>query len=251
MDMAHGNLVLLACFLFCRWSSAAVFQSSDFGTSLIELFSSEGCSSCPPADEWLARLRKDAGLWKEFVPVEFHVDYWNRLGWHDPFSKAAFTSRQNQYASEWGGSNVYTPAFVLNGQEWKVGALGVRQIPKREGSVVGTLTVVESKNRNFEVSFQPKTISAHQWNVTGALLGNGLVSKILSGENGGRTLSHEFVALTLETRPLTKLGEKFVANLTLASSLKVSSLSFAVWVSQDQSQRPIQAVGGDLISRSE
>ncbi len=186
------------------------------------------------------------------MPVEFHVDYWNRLGWHDPFSKAAFTSRQNNFASEWGSRNVYTPEFVLNGEEWKTGILGGRRIPKQEETLVGTLTVIEGKNRNFEVSFRPK-ISSIQWMATGVLLGNGLVSKVANGENGGRTLSHEFVAMNLVTKPMKKSADEYVATLDLSGSLKTEpkSIGVAVWVSDSQSPRPTQAVGGDLVLSSE
>ena len=240
-------LSFLSLLVFCSLADALQFQSSERRIHLIELFSSEGCSSCPPADEWLSSLRKNANLWKEFVPVEFHVDYWNRLGWHDPFSKAAFTSRQNKYASEWGSRNVYTPAFVLNGEEWKSGALGNRQVPKPEGIKVGVLTVTEKKGRIFDVRFRT-TRSSAQWMATGALLGNRLSSKVTNGENGGRTLSHEFVAMHLVTMPMIKSGNDYVALLNLGGPLKTEppSLSLAVWVSDTQSQRPVQAVGGDL-----
>jgi hypothetical protein len=97
---------------FCISVMAApiTFQSSETQTSLLELYTSEGCSSCPPAESWLSRLKESPGLWKDFVPVAFHVDYWNYLGWRDPWSTKAFTDRQHAYARTWRSDSVYTLA---------------------------------------------------------------------------------------------------------------------------------------------
>src|ERR1700688_327791 len=105
--------------IFLGLSSAAepqVFKSGPARASLLELYSSEGCSSCPPADEWLSSLTGAKGLWADFVPVAFQVDYWNRLGWKDPLSSSEFTARQQAYANFWKKSSVYTPGLVLNGK---------------------------------------------------------------------------------------------------------------------------------------
>jgi hypothetical protein len=111
------------------------FQSGPAPVALIELFTSEGCSSCPPAEAWLNALRNDAGLWRDFVPVAFHVDYWDRLGWKDILASKVFTTREHAYAARWNSSSVYTPCFVRNGAEWRPSE-GSRD-PKRRS--VGTL----------------------------------------------------------------------------------------------------------------
>src|SRR5476651_2604058 len=94
------------------------FASGPNRVSLVELYTSEGCSSCPPAERWIAARKNDAGLWRDFVPVAFHVDYWNRLGWPDRFSTREFTQRQYTQAAAWGTGSVYTPCFVRDGAEW-------------------------------------------------------------------------------------------------------------------------------------
>src|SRR6266568_5478088 len=95
------------------------FQSEERQTSLIELYTSEGCSSCPPAEAWLSRLKESPGLWRDFVPLAFHVDYWDYLGWGDPWANKSFSDRQRAYAKQWRSDSVYTPGFVLNGKEWR------------------------------------------------------------------------------------------------------------------------------------
>ena len=94
-------------------------QSSAEKVQLLELFSSEGCSSCPPTETWMRSLRSQTGLWKSFVPLEFHVDYWNNLGWSDPYSQAEFSARQRTYAAQGKAASVYTPGVFCDGQEWR------------------------------------------------------------------------------------------------------------------------------------
>jgi len=94
------------------------FKSGLKQVSLVELYTSEGCSSCPPAEDWLNRLKNSPSLWSRFVPLAFHVDYWNSPGWKDRWSSPQFSLRQSDYAQLWHAENVYTPCFVLNGGEW-------------------------------------------------------------------------------------------------------------------------------------
>src|SRR5438477_6911637 len=83
-----------------------VFESGPKKVQLLELFTSEGCSSCPPAEASLAPLVKDSRLWRAFVPIAFHVDYWDRLGWKDPFASSEWTKRQRVYADNWNAESV-------------------------------------------------------------------------------------------------------------------------------------------------
>src|SRR6266436_651609 len=82
------------------------FQSNAKQTALIELYTSEGCSSCPPAEAWLSQLKADPRLWKDFVPLAFHVDYWDYLGWRDPFASKEWTARQYRYSAAWKNDGV-------------------------------------------------------------------------------------------------------------------------------------------------
>src|SRR3954471_19082944 len=100
------------------------FRSGPTQAALVELYTSEGCSSCPPAEKWLGELKNAAGLWRDFVPVAFHVNYWDHLGWRDVLASKAFTAREHAYAEAWNSSSVYTPCFVRNGAEWRPGDVG-------------------------------------------------------------------------------------------------------------------------------
>ncbi|MGH9465120.1 MAG: DUF1223 domain-containing protein, partial [Thermoanaerobaculia bacterium] len=92
------------------------------GPVLLELFTSQGCSSCPPADRLLSRLAAARGSEPVVVPLAFHVDYWNHIGWEDPFSQGRWSARQRAYALAFGRDGVYTPQLVVDGTEELVGS---------------------------------------------------------------------------------------------------------------------------------
>ena len=211
-------------------------QSGPARVSLIELFTSEGCSSCPPADRWLSALRGDAGLWRQFVPVAFHVDYWNRLGWLDRFASRASTQREYDYARSWQSSNVYTPCFVRDGLEWQSGG---RLAPT--GTTAGTLNATYD-GTTLRADFQPADDKdGGAFEIHAALLGGGISSKVTAGENRGETLKHEFVALALVQG---SAGESI--SLPRAQREGVSRLALAVWVTRRGELIPLQAAGGWL-----
>ena len=96
------------------------FQSGAGQVTLLELYTSEGCSSCPPAETWLSRLKDSPELWKSVVPVAFHVDYWDYLGWQRSLGdKGLLGQAARRYANSWGSDQIYTPGVVRNGREWK------------------------------------------------------------------------------------------------------------------------------------
>jgi hypothetical protein len=224
------------------------FSSGPARVSLIELYTSEGCSSCPPADQWLGSLRDRQGLWTSFVPVEFHVNYWDSLGWKDRLSTKAFTSRQYAYASSWGSGNVYTPCFVRDGGEWKPswGAPGASQVN------AGLLAVEIADDGTCTAEFSPAPASRIQggYKVHIALLGGGIASRVTAGENSGETLNHEFVVLGLSERVLLTpaVGSPMKATLGLPkpSVPDATRRAFAAWVTSEDDQASIQATGGWL-----
>lgn len=217
-----------------------VFASGPARVSLLELFTSEGCSSCPPAEAWLGKLRDEPGLWRDFVPVAFHVSYWDRLGWPDRFASRPFTDRQYAYAEAWRANTVYTPGFVLNGRDWK--GYRDRKPPGRTGDG-GVLTVEIAAGRCL-VNYEPAADSEDNYEVHAALLGGGIVSAVRAGENRGATLRHEFVALSLSRYALVQGRAGF--DLPESTAAGISRRSLAVWVTRRGSAVPLQATGGWL-----
>lgn len=98
---------------------ALTLQSPLERVNLMELYTSHGCSSCPPADAWLRKLESHPRLWRELIPLAFHVDYWDHLGWSDRFASPAFSNRQREHRHRGVIRSVYTPGFLLNGREWR------------------------------------------------------------------------------------------------------------------------------------
>jgi hypothetical protein len=232
------------------WAAAATagraaelkFTSNPERVALIELFSSEGCSSCPPAEHWLGELRTAPGLWRDFVPVAFHVDYWNRLGWTDRFSTREFTQRQYAIAQHWGSGSVYTPCFVRNGAEWHP-----QNVRTAGTEIPGVLSVTVIDKKTCRVAFS-SAAPASMLEVHVALLGGGFVSKVTGGENRGETLPQEFVALALADHPLIAEGLIHRAEFSLPRPLitEAARHAIAVWVTRRSEPIPLQATGGWL-----
>jgi hypothetical protein len=226
------------------------FQSSAKQTALIELYTSEGCSSCPPAEAWLSQLKADPGLWTSFVPVAFHVDYWDNLGWRDRFAAAKFTARQRANAVEWGGDSLYTPAFAVNGCEWR-GWFGGRKFSAANKENVGILTAETKDAHRFTITFEPQQKSDAQWQAHLALLGCEISSKIGAGENNGRNLRHDFVVLDKRSAPMKSKDKVATAEIVLESATPadVPQKAIAIWVARPDQTVSVQAIGGWLFKK--
>jgi hypothetical protein len=217
-----------------------VFESKLTRTHLLELFTSEGCSSCPPAEAWLSNLKNEPRLWQDFVPLAFHVDYWDHLGWRDPFASKTWTERQADYSARWKSESVYTPAFVLDGVAWRSSVL-----PPAATETPGVLKITIN-GENVAAAFKPATGVGRHYEIHVARLGFALSADVTAGENSGRKLVHDFVVLGLTNEGM-KSGMK---ELRLpVESLKPAANSrsaIAAWVTQAGQIEPIQAVGGWL-----
>ena len=177
---------------------------------LAELFTSEGCSSCPPADALLARLDATQPVeGAEVIPLALHVDYWNQLGWADPFSSHQFSERQGEYAAAFGNQDVYTPQMVVDGvKEFNGGNASLAQeaIGKaaREPKGEVLLTRAPSQVEGFvritaQIEKFPKPTDGETVNVLLALTESGLASDVARGENSGRRLTHVGVVRSLKS----------------------------------------------------
>jgi hypothetical protein len=224
-------------------SEPKTFESGKTQNSLIELFTSEGCSSCPPAEKWMSALKSSQDLWKKIVPVAFHVDYWDHLGWRDRFAKPEFTSRQQRYAAAWGGDSVYTPNFVVNGKEWR-NWFGGSAVPITS-TKSGVLRVSVGDDGKVSATFAADTIQARPLTLNVALLGNDLESDVKRGENSGRKLRHDFVVLDLIKIDMAHESDSWTASVPLPlRSGDDKPTALATWITENET--PIQATGGWL-----
>jgi len=222
-------------------AESVIFNSTDTRTTLLELYTSEGCSSCPPAEHWLSQLKQDPRLWKTLFPVAFHVDYWDYLGWRDVFSDARYSDRQQTYASYGYAGTVYTPGFFQNGREWR--SWFVRHsIQPNDTIKTGTLSATISPQQ-IEAQFKPATkLNVTRLNI--AILGFNKTTRIRAGENAGKQLTHDFVALALH-HFASNDNRWRVTDPALLNRLKQGS-AIILWVTRDGDPTPIQTTGGWL-----
>ena len=207
--------------------------------SLLELYTSEGCSSCPPAEAWLSDLVDDSRLWKQLVPVAFHVDYWDELGWRDPFDSPEYTNRQKRL----GGAVIYTPEFMVDGREWdnwfNHWPLGLPAPAK-----AGVLSLT-ADGRHITVHFIPSVPVSGGLEVQVVLLAFGVDVPVGAGENQGATLRHDFLVVSDAKGALTLNKDSYDAVLSLPPSVSVKAARYALagWVSANGSVAPLQAAG--------
>lgn len=229
----------LACALSAASAAETTFTSSPARTHLLELYTSEGCSSCPPAEAWFSKLKEAPGLWQNFVPIAFHVDYWDRLGWRDPFAAKAWTARQYAYSASWQSANVYTPGFVLDGREWRQNG-----VPAASRETPGILKLEVVRPDRVAATFQPRTEAGRPYSVHVARLGFDLKTNVKAGENRGRQLRHDFVVLALEEAPLQNGRAEVTLPAGPAAADPGGRQAIVAWVTDGSQMEPIQAVGG-------
>ena len=234
---------LLGMFVLAAMTAQAgdvVFESKPTRTHLLELFTSEGCSSCPPAEAWLSNLKNEPRLWQDFVPVAFHVDYWDHLGWRDPFASKRWTERQANYSARWKSGGVYTPAFVLDGVAWRNSAA----LPPAATETPGVLKITIN-GEYVTAAFNPSAGVPGPYEIHLARLGFALDRNVTAGENSGRKLVHDFVVLGL-TNETMKSGMKELRLPAESKEGPKARSAIAAWVTQAGQIEPIQAVGGWL-----
>ena len=212
-----------------------VIRSSAEGFALVELFTSQGCSSCPPADRLLRDLLSDAEQ-KDIYALSFHVDYWNYLGWKDPYSDAAFSQRQRKYAQKFRSSRVYTPQMIVNGTQEFVGsdrtraAIAIEKaLSRQHDAFIELKWYPQSQKLRYEVQ---GTSEASVLRI--ALVEKKIENSVPRGENRGRKLSHVQVVRKYESIPL---GRDAAGDLsfTIPKDLDASQLEIVAYVQNQDS----------------
>jgi len=241
---------ILAALLYGGAADAqTIVQSGPEQVSLVELYTSQGCSSCPPADRWLSGLKWHPDLWTKLVPLAFHVDYWDYIGWRDPLARPESGQRQRRYAREGGARTVYTPGVMLNGKDWRG---WTRDILRYSGRPDAGILSVERKDDQLLVHYKTTEETAGKLLAHVALLGFDLTMNVTAGENRGRKLTNDFIVLgfivlgTVQS-PLRRDGAFWSALLPdIRPDREYPRLAIAAWVSGQNRQAPLQAAGSWL-----
>ena len=241
---------LLAPLLLCVLTARAADDNRPL--IVVELFTSEGCSSCPMADALLAKLERSQMFPNvRVVGLEEHVDYWNNLGWVDRFASPQFSSRQNQYAQHYGADAIYTPQMVANGQKPFV-AVDVRSASKAilESAANPSYDLTLAPERNPREPSLTDLIVHVRYLRTGspvpadiflAVTESRLRSTISNGENAGQTVAHGSVVRSfgvlgsIDRRPFNTVGLK--STLKLPEEWNRQNLRAVVFVQERQSHR--------------
>lgn len=216
-------------------AQACSARSGDTVTPVIELYTSEGCSSCPPADRWLSSLPVEPPV----VPLAFHVDYWDSLGWPDRFARPEFTRRQHEQRAVNGARVSYTPQVVVQGHDrpdWR------RLSLPREGVPAPVDITLEGDGRNFDAIVRPRAGAPQRLAAYWAVTENGHRSRVTAGENAGEKLAHDHVVRQLHRVPPWSAAQ---IRLSFAPSLPVDpahARAISLVVIDAASGRPLQSL---------
>ncbi len=246
---------LIAWVIVGRGSSIAQEKPAARVPVIVELFTSEGCSSCPPADALLARLtRTQPVAGAEIIPIKLHVDYWNRLGWTDPFSSAAYSQRQARYAETFDNGSVYTPQMIVDGREEFVGSSETKALRAIAGAARAAKPALEIRvdtgaGKTVAIQARLPMLSGRTpgeaADVFLAITEDNLHSDVKNGENAGRSFDHAAVVRLL--RPLIRVRpgqqDDAIASGTFAlePAWKREQLRAVVFVQEEKSRRILAA----------
>ncbi len=247
-EVLSKRIILTAVLVLAAGSTSAEGPRSARIPVLVELFTSEGCSSCPPADLALVRLERTqpvAGA--EVVPLSLHVDYWNRLGWADPYSSESFSARQSDYGRAWGESRVYTPQVVVDGRTELVGSDEKKarhaveeaaRLPKASIEILPSANGQGAALR-VRVSALPPVTPGDTAELLLAITEDGLASDVPRGENAGRRLVHGAVVRELAVVSTVRPGGLFETErpLRLKADWKRNELHAVAFVQERKSRK--------------
>jgi hypothetical protein len=225
-------------------------RSTPHTVALLELYTSEGCNSCPQADSWVRALPSQGFRPDQVIPLALHVDYWDYLGWPDRFAQAIFTQRQRTIAALHRSRTIYTPQVVLQGKDfrpWDTLRSAVERVNRTPARAHLALQVTAAQRQELGLQISvnvPDPSDRPQAALYIALYENNLQSVVKAGENQGRTLHHDFVVRRwLGPVPVDEQGGvAYTARLSLATDWKDADLGVVVFVQQQHTGDVLQAL---------
>lgn len=214
---------------------------------LLELYTSEGCSSCPPADKWLSNLKPDPTT---VIPLAFHVDYWDYIGWKDKFSKAEYSDRQRKTAAFGGAGFVYTPQFVMNGRDFKgwdgsrltEAVTNQQKLASRANLSLNAVTELDGSITLKTSAEAVNPANAKKADVFVALYENKLVSQVKAGENSGHELKHDYVVREFFGAYQINNQNQFTKNFTLKPDWKSKDGGAVIFVQDSGTGEILQSL---------
>ena len=237
---------LIACLAVSGTAHSFEFESGITRNQVIELYTSEGCNSCPPAEKWLNAFTASPDVFERVIPMAFHVDYWDYLGWQDPYASKDNSLRQYQHRRERNLSQVYTPGILVDSEEnrswWN------NRLPSVPSDKAGVLSVKQSQDEDrLLVQFKPADgVATERLQLNIAVLGMGLSTKVKAGENRGKELRHDFVVLEHQRSASDDKHLVWSVKMPEIPDHGQRQNALVVWLSPPDSQDIVQAVAGYL-----
>ena len=261
VTLSLSAAVLAVVAISVRWPahSSAASNSADKQPVILELFTSEGCSSCPPADSLLDKLSQEQPFdGVEVLALEEHVDYWNSLGWSDPFSSPDFSRRQEQYANTFPDGGVYTPQMIVDGRAQFIGNRTheardqIRWAASHPKSrlLLSPSSASNARTRSFELLLDPSSAAPNSSSLDLwlAITEKGLRSNVTSGENSGELLRHAPVVRFLHKQQSVSLplNSPITFSLDLRDNWVPAKLTLIAFLSDPHSRRILAAGSSPL-----
>ena len=234
------RFILLCCISLPALAATPVCKNSVPASVLLELFTSQGCSSCPPAENWLAKIPPQFDS-NQVISLAWHVDYWDYLGWKDEFSSSQFSSRQRERVRSSGHDKVYTPQLMINGltQYWREAPENlIRQKLQSTASDDISITAQPQAANSWLLTVNTST-SPPNTVLRAALIGDNVSRKITSGENAGRILNHPSPVLAYNAR---------VNNSVTLKPVGGKAVRAVVWLESTQQSTVLAISSIDLLS---
>jgi len=239
-------LLLASClFAFSAQATETItVDSKPLKTAVVELFTSEGCSSCPPADLWLEALVETPSDEFDVLALAFHVDYWDYIGWKDRFASPKYTSRQRQLGANNKQRSIYTPEFFVGGKETRGTARvlnEIRQANQIHAQIDSKLTIRKEGN-GLQLDLEPNSekVNTNGLHFRYFVYEKNLVSDVTRGENSGKTLRHQQVVRYMSSA--RKLNQTNSYMISIDPDWKLNNIGVAALVTTPGNLSYLQAV---------